>query len=278
MPCPIRLGPPPRIMILRRFVGFASHSALVRRVQVRRGRLEFRPAGIDHLIDRIDPLRLAVPPHIQFRDPQQHAEIAVAETVLFGLPHQRRRSAAALPFPVASLDSSSIISLCCPETTGRSSSGSKISSTETSRRSASATYHILSQQLVRSLSLICSVDEVRLDVLAGQAIAVDLQRPDGLLHRLLERPADRHRLADGFHLDRQLGRCLREFLERESRPLDHAVVDRRLKARRRLLRDVVGNLVERDSPRPAATRSWRSENPSPSTPAPNFATRAGSSR
>ncbi len=83
------------------------------------------------------------------------------------------------------------------------------------------------------------------DVLGRQGMAVDLQRANGLLQGLFEGPPDGHRLADRLHLDRQFGRGLRKFFERESGPLDHAIVDRRLEAGGRLLGNVVGNLVER---------------------------------
>ncbi len=82
-------------------------------------------------------------------------------------------------------------------------------------------------------------------MLVAQAIAVDLQRTDGLAHRFFEGAPHRHRFADRLHLDRQLRRRLRELLEREPRPLHDAVVDRRLEAGGRFLCDVVGDLVER---------------------------------
>ena len=68
-------------------------------------------------------------------------------------------------------------------------------------------------------------------------------------HRLQERlgegAADAHRLADRLHLRPQLLLGPRELLEGEARELDDDVVERRLEARRRRLRQVVGDLVER---------------------------------
>ena len=72
----------------------------------------------------------------------------------------------------------------------------------------------------------------------------DLERAQRLLQRLLEGPPDRHRLADRLHLRSQLVGRAAKLLEREARNLGHHVVDRRLEARRRHARDVVGNLVE----------------------------------
>ena len=73
----------------------------------------------------------------------------------------------------------------------------------------------------------------------------DLERADRLLQALLEGSSDRHDFADGFHLGRQSVVDTRKFLEREARDLRDHVVDRRFKARGRLARDVVANLVER---------------------------------
>ena len=73
----------------------------------------------------------------------------------------------------------------------------------------------------------------------------DLQRAQRLLQRLLERPADRHRLAHTLHLSRQHRVGLREFFEGEARAFHHDVINRRLETRGRLARDVVAHLVER---------------------------------
>src|SRR5207253_10302764 len=78
-----------------------------------------------------------------------------------------------------------------------------------------------------------------------EAEAPDLERAHRLLERLLERPADRHRLADRLHLRAEGVARLRELLEGEARDLGDDVVDRRLEAGWRLARDVVRDLVER---------------------------------
>ena len=74
---------------------------------------------------------------------------------------------------------------------------------------------------------------------------VELAARPGLPERLLEGAADPHRLADRLHLraERRVGAG--ELLEREAGELDDDVVERRLEARRRRLRQVVRDLVER---------------------------------
>ena len=89
-------------------------------------------------------------------------------------------------------------------------------------------------------------DRVRIDRLQVEAVDAGLQPAQRLLQRFLERAADRHHLADRFHLRRQPVVGLLEFLEREARHLGDDVVDRRLERRRRLAAgDVVLQLVER---------------------------------
>ena len=78
----------------------------------------------------------------------------------------------------------------------------------------------------------------------GSAL-LELARAVRLQQRFREGAADAHRLADGLHLgaERLLGAG--ELLEGEARELDDDVVQRGLEARRRRLRQVVGDLVER---------------------------------
>ena len=72
----------------------------------------------------------------------------------------------------------------------------------------------------------------------------ELERAERLHEGFLERPADRHHLADRLHLRGQRAIGARELLERPARDLDDDVVDGRLEGRRRQPRDVVGDLVE----------------------------------
>ena len=79
----------------------------------------------------------------------------------------------------------------------------------------------------------------------GRRARIELARAERLEERLGERAPDAHRLADRLHLrpERRVG--ARELLEREARELDDDVVERRLEARGRRLREVVRDLVER---------------------------------
>ena len=74
---------------------------------------------------------------------------------------------------------------------------------------------------------------------------VELARAQRLPERLAEGAADAHRLADRLHLRAERAVGARELLEREARELDDDVVERRLEAGRRRLRQVVRDLVER---------------------------------
>ena len=74
---------------------------------------------------------------------------------------------------------------------------------------------------------------------------LELARAVSLQQCLGERAPDSHRLADRLHLRSQRLIGSGELLEREARELDDDVVERRLEARRRGLRQVVRDLVER---------------------------------
>jgi hypothetical protein len=71
-----------------------------------------------------------------------------------------------------------------------------------------------------------------------------LEGAERLEEGFLERPADRHRLADRLHLRRQRAVGLRELLEGPARHLHDHVVDRRLEGGGRRARDVVLDFVE----------------------------------
>ena len=71
-----------------------------------------------------------------------------------------------------------------------------------------------------------------------------LESAQSLLQRLLERAANRHRLADGFHHRRELRVRGGEFLEREPRTFHDHVVEHRLERSRCRPGDVVRDLVE----------------------------------
>ena len=79
---------------------------------------------------------------------------------------------------------------------------------------------------------------------AAQAAAADFEGAEALLQAFLERAADAHGFADGFHLrvERRVG--LREFLEGEARDFHDDVINARLETRGGFARDVVLEFVE----------------------------------
>ena len=79
----------------------------------------------------------------------------------------------------------------------------------------------------------------------AQTEALNLQTPQRFLQRFLERPPDRHRLADTFHPRRQRRVRLGKFLKREPRHFYDAVIDGWFKACRRLARNIILDLIER---------------------------------
>ena len=81
--------------------------------------------------------------------------------------------------------------------------------------------------------------------IAPQAEAAVFHGAHGLAERFLERAADGHDLADGFHARGQRVVGAFELLEGEARDLGHDVVDRRLEAGGRSLGDVVRDLGQR---------------------------------
>ncbi len=86
----------------------------------------------------------------------------------------------------------------------------------------------------------------QLAVALGQiGCGVELARAHRLCERLPEGAADRHRLAHGLHVGRQLAVGAGELLEGEARHLRDDVVDGRLERRGRRPRDVVRDLLER---------------------------------
>ena len=89
-------------------------------------------------------------------------------------------------------------------------------------------------------------DLLRVDCLQVEAVDAGFQPAERFLQRFLKRAADRHHLADRFHLRGQPIVGLLEFLECEPRYLDHDVIDRRLeRGRGQPAGDVVGELVQR---------------------------------
>ncbi len=94
-------------------------------------------------------------------------------------------------------------------------------------------------------ALVCRMREEHADLVPiGVDHDVRVERAEGLLERLLDRPADRHHLAGRLHRGRERPVRVRELVEGPARDLDHDVVDRGLERGRRAASDRVGDLVE----------------------------------
>ncbi len=89
------------------------------------------------------------------------------------------------------------------------------------------------------------VVERRLARVGVETMAALLERTECLLHRLGEGSADGHDLTHRLHRRTEHPAGARELLERPARNLGDDIIDRRFEAGRGLLRDVVGDLVER---------------------------------
>ena len=97
----------------------------------------------------------------------------------------------------------------------------------------------------RALELLLDV-LVRHKVVAAKALKRRVHRADRLLHTLLKRAANRHHLADRLHAAAELRRHAHKLAQVPARDLGHNIVQARLKARTRLARDIVAQLVQRD--------------------------------
>ena len=158
-------------------------------------------------------------------------------------------------------------------TTDRCSCGVRSSSTGVPRRSASSTWSKRSAPG-------CSSSASSVVVVGGRVAACESSSRERSAFAnacLNVRPIAIASPTD-FMWVRQPRLGARELLEREPRPLDHAVVDRRLEARRRRPGDVVGDLLERVADGEPGGDLRDREARSPCSPARSSATRAGSSR
>ena len=115
------------------------------------------------------------------------------------------------------------------------------------------TDEVATRELVASLRNLLAEPRVEIfgEVLVGEArprrrrSALELSGAMRFEERLRERPPDPHRFTHRLHLRAERLVGARELLEGEARELHDDVVERRLEARRRRLRQVVGDLVER---------------------------------
>ena len=87
MPWPIRLGPPPRIMILLAVGRIRLAFLVVGRVHVRGRRRELRGTGIDALVDGADSHGQTATTHAGFVDAEQRGEPAIGKALALECAH-----------------------------------------------------------------------------------------------------------------------------------------------------------------------------------------------
>ncbi len=105
MPWPIRLGPPPRMITLRRALGHASHSArspaaepgLVAAVEIGRARLELGGAGVDPLEHRMHAQGLPAGRDLGLVQTREPGQARVREAHRLELEQARGRRPAGRP-------------------------------------------------------------------------------------------------------------------------------------------------------------------------------------
>ena len=212
----------------------------VRRVHVRRARVELGCARVDALVGRTHRQRMAPGPHDVLRGPEKRGEAAIGEPValqrehLAGIDGLDRTAAQAL------LGRDEILDL-----------------RQEPRVDVRELVHFVErhpdaegvgdvQDPLRTRVTHLGLDRIAIGRLLVETVDTRLEAAQGLLHGLLEGAAHGHHLADGLHLRREAAVGLRELLEGEPRDLRDDVVDRRLERRGRgAAGDVVLQFVER---------------------------------
>ena len=243
LPDAVRAAPEDDDLPPLRALGFVL--LLVRRVQVRRRGGKLPGAGVDGLVHRREPRRLARPPHLGLRDPSQRREFRVAEARPLHASQVFRRHLLGVGErpPLAHeflelgeeprVDAGDAVDLVHGEARpeGAVELEGPLRRRGADRRPQRVELRVLQAVPVR--------------VRRGQPPRpVVLQRAESLQPRLLEGAPDRHHLADRLHLHTQRRVGLRELLEREAGDLDDDVVEHGLEAGGRDLGDRVRDLVQ----------------------------------
>ena len=213
---------------------------------------KFRSTGIDGLVHGEDPHLLPPCPDSHFIAPCHGRDLTVGEPELFRLQHQRGVKGSCVSYLGFAIDNLPDIVqkpgihkrdrmqlLDCETKLQR------VAQTEDAVRTgpAESSADLLAPS---GLFRLCQRGRIKLVLPVGpQARPPLLKRTEGFLERLLERPTERHRLTDGFHLYAQRRVHPFEFLEVPAGDLHHTIVDRGLERRGGQLRNVVGYLVQR---------------------------------
>ena len=236
-------------LLRRRSRGEAG--TVVSRVEIRRERLEFRRAGVDEIVARREPDAFPRGENVRFRRAEQVRDLPVGKAEAFRLQKQRgislqpgersrglylvRERRQLLEFPQKpAVDPADFMHFVDgpPARERRSDGENAVRRGETQRAFQSRVAERLRSRVLP---------------VGAETVAADFERAQPFLKRFLERAADRHRFADGFHLRAERRIRAGKFLESEAGNFRDDVVDRRFEARRRAPRDVVEKLVEREA-------------------------------
>ncbi len=234
MPCPMRLGPPPRMTIFSRVGGprladrLAGEGRLVRRIHIGGRRGELRRAGVDALVDRRDAARPARLRHVRLRDARQRRQPQIGESgrlegaQIGGVVRQAKPANLGLQrddFPDARqkpwIDPAHVVNFLDAH-----------AGADRLRDIEQAVWGRFADRRAQRVVVVALAEALDLDLVEpGQA---GLQRAQRFLQGFGERAPDRHRLADRFHRRGQDGVGAGKFLEREARDFGDDVIDRRL--------------------------------------------------
>src|SRR5260221_3459396 len=223
-----------RVRLARRFV---------RTIDIRRDGFELRRAGVDALVDRRQTLRDARIADRVFLDVERQRELLVAETGALQAPQIGRLDFFEPRLHGVLAQRGDLDELPQEPRIDVRDLVQMLDGPAAADRAEHVPHAAVARngQLLPQRAIVFVVHAGRTE---QQAAAPELQRPDPLHERFLERAADRHRLADRLHLRRQRAIGLRELLEVPARNLDDDVVDRRLEGRGSEPRDVVRDLVQ----------------------------------
>ena len=218
----------------------------VGRVVVRRGGLELGGAGIDRLERGAHTGRKASGPHLSLGDVPQIGKLRIGETELLGpleAPRRDRIERQGLETGPLLGDHRHLVEEPRIDSGGREDLVDAHAPTQ-QRLKLERTIRGSDRRHLHEF-LGRDVVERRLARVGVETMAALLERTERLLHRLGEGSADGHNLTHRLHRRTEHPAGARELLERPARNLGDDIIDRRFEAGWGLLRDVVGDLVER---------------------------------
>ncbi len=219
---------------------------LVGRVVIRRGGLELGGAGVDRLERGVHSGRKASIPHLGLGDAPQVGELRVGEAKLLGpleAPRRDRIERQRLEMGPLLGDHRHLVEEPRIDCGGRED----LVDAHTPTQQCLKLERTIGGSDRRHLHEFFGRDVVerRLARVGVETMAALLERTECLLHRLGEGSADGHDFTHRLHRRTEHPAGARELLERPARNLGDDIIDRRFEAGRGLLRDVVGDLVER---------------------------------